>query len=136
MNAAAKLLALGLILTAGGLSGCSRSSTEHPAEPTATDQLQQVAGMLRDYAGANNRGPSKVADLAPYQNDYPFGYQAVQSGKIVVVWGGTMGGEGGGGRAVVIAYEKNTPSEGGHVLLENGTVKKMSVDEFNAAKPK
>jgi hypothetical protein len=136
MNAVTKPLGLSLVLAAAWLSGCSGKQADHGEGPTRTDELQDVAGMLRDYTATYNRGPSKAADLTQYQSTYPFGYRAVQSGELKVVWGATMGGEGGGGREVVIAYEKKVPSEGGAVLLENGTVKEMSADEFNAAKPK
>lgn len=33
----------------------------------------------------------------------------------------------------VVAYEKNTPTAGGYVLLTSGEVKKMTTSEFAAA---
>jgi hypothetical protein len=68
---------------------------------------------------------------------FPRGYQAVKSGEVVVLWGAKMPGEGevnaGTAPDAVIAYEKKTASEGGYVLLQNGTVKEMSADQFKAA---
>lgn len=114
------------------VAGCS-SRKSGDMNPTRTDELQQVANMLREHHASFNRGPANAADLARFQNDFPFGYNQVKSGEIVVVWGATMGGEGGGGSDGVIAYEKKAPGEGGMVLLANGTVKQMSAAEFNSA---
>jgi hypothetical protein len=33
----------------------------------------------------------------------------------------------------VVAYEKKVPTEGGHVLLQDGTVKQMTAAEFQSA---
>ena len=90
--------------------------------------------MLSLYSGEHRRGPAKADDLARYQVGFPLGYRAVQSREIVVFWGATMPGEGEGGKTeAVVGYEKKVPSEGGFVLLHNGTVKEMSPAEFQAA---
>jgi hypothetical protein len=127
-------LAVGLVLAAG-LIGCSSSDKPSGSSgpPTSTDALQQVADMIRDYASANGRPPAKAADLAGMKNLYNIGYQAVESGDVVVIWGAGVAGEGGGGSESVVAYEKKVPDSGGAVLLENGTVKQMTAAEFTAA---
>src|SRR5262249_3233357 len=98
-------------------------------------ELREVAGLLAAYSGETGRGPSRPADLARYELGFPLGYQAVQSGAIVVVWGARMLGEGEIANASdgVIAYEKKAPDEGGMVLLENGNIKQMSADQFKSA---
>ena len=73
------------------------------------------------------------SDLAQLESLYPHGYQAVKSGEVVVLWGASMAGEEGGGSEKVVAYEKKVPTDGGHVLLENGQVKSMTSVEFAAA---
>jgi hypothetical protein len=65
---------------------------------------------------------------------YNIGYSAVEKGEIVVVWGTTVAGEGGGGGTGVVAYEKSAPDSGGAVLLQDGTVKQMTAEEFKSAK--
>src|SRR5262245_57295670 len=94
--------------------------------------LNEVADLLRATTGPDGRGPAKVADLSRMEQLYPRGYQAVKSGDVVVVWGAKMPGEGNPGTDAVIAYEKKTPTEGGYVLLQNGTVKEISADAFNS----
>jgi hypothetical protein len=60
----------------------------------------------------------------------------VKSGDVVVLWGTTLQGEGDVGKdEIVVAYEKDVPTSGGFVLLSAGTVKKMTADEFKAARP-
>jgi hypothetical protein len=123
-----------LVLSAG-LAGCSsKKSSDESGAPTAADALHQVANMIRDYTSQSGRPPAKLADLASMKNLYNIGYSALEKGEVVVVWGTAVAGEGGGGGTGVVAYEKAAPDSGGAVLLEDGSVKKMSADEFRAAK--
>jgi hypothetical protein len=65
---------------------------------------------------------------------FPRAYEAVKSGEVVILWGASLKGEGDVGRdEVVVAYVKSVPTDGGHVLLSAGTVKKMTAAEFAAA---
>lgn len=121
-----------------GLAGCSSSSQPTAGSgPTKADELREVGGLISAYTGEHKRGPTKLADLSRYELGYPLGYQAVKTGDVVVVWGAKMtieeGGGGGGGTTDVVAYEKKVPTEGGSVLLQNGTVKEMTAVEFAAA---
>lgn len=119
-------------LLGAALVGCSsKKAGDQP--PTRSDELQQIANMLRDFTGVSNRGPANVGELARFQNDYPIGYPQVKSGEIDIVWGARMGGEGGGGSEGIIAFEKKAPTEGGWVLQANGEVKQLSADAFKAA---
>jgi hypothetical protein len=128
-----RLAALGLL---AAIAGCS--STDPGAAsgqgPDREAVLHEVGGLLRTVAGEGGRPPRKAADLARSEAGFPLGYQAVQAGEVVVVWGARMAGEGDSGASRdVIAYEKNVPAEGGWVLLQNGTVKQMTAAEFAAA---
>jgi hypothetical protein len=126
---AATAIGVMLALTAG----CSSTnSPQNPTGPTVGDDLVEVAGLLKDYAGEFNRGPTKLADLTKNQPLYPRGYQAIQAGQIVVIWGVKVRLDG-SGPSNVVAYEKNAEAQGGSVLLENGELKKMSTAEFQAA---
>jgi hypothetical protein len=122
------------LLLALTLAGCSSgTSNDEVRAPTNADALRDVANMIRDYTAANNRPPARAADLARFRNVYHVGLQAIESGDVVVLWGASVAGEGGGGGEAIIAYEKAAPDSGGSVLLENGTVKQMTAAEFNAA---
>ncbi len=124
-----------LPLVAFATLGCSSTPpTGGDAVASRTDELHDVAGLLRMSSGPGGKGPTKVQDLAKFENGHPAGYAAVKSGDIVVVWGVMMGGEGDAGTEEVVAYEKQAPTDGGMVLLMNGKVKQMSAAEFNAAR--
>ena len=123
------------LVLAAGVAGCSSSKNSNDSgAPTASDALQQVASMIRDYSSGSGRPPTKLADMAALKDLYNIGYAAVEKGEVVVVWGTNVAGEGGGGGTGVVAYEKSAPDSGGAVLLQDGTVKNMSADEFRAAK--
>lgn len=129
-----RTLSLGTFFALIFFTGCSSSNNPSgTAGPTRADNLQEVGGMISLYSGEYRRGPAKVADLAKYEHGYPLGFAALKSGDIVVVWGATMAGEGGGGSGEIVAYEKKAATEGGAVLLQNGQVKQMSAAEFAAA---
>ena len=120
--------------------GCSsKSNTSSGGGPTKSDVLREVGGLIGSYCGENRKAPAKVADLARYEPGFPLGFQAVKSGDVVVVWGASItvdeGGGSSGGSAEVVAHEKKVPTEGGLVLLQNGSVKEMTPAEF-AATPK
>ncbi len=124
------LRALLALASAWLLVGCS-SGPQESSDLPQVEMMVDVAGLLREYTADNNKGPTKVADLAKYETLYSRGYQQVKGGSIVVVWGVPMPMTGGG--TGVIAYEKKAEAEGGAVLFENGSSKMMTAAEFAAA---
>lgn len=127
---------LALFVAVLAVAGCS-SKPDQPvaAVPGPDAVLHEVGGLIQLYSGETGRGPKRAADLAKFESGYPLGYRAVQSGEVVVVWGAKMAGEGDAatGPKDVIAYEKKAPAEGGWALLQNGTTRAMTADEFKAA---
>jgi hypothetical protein len=114
------------------LAGCSGRSGSVGSERES--ELREVANLLILHSGQHNKGPAKAADLQKYEAGGPLGFQAVKSGDIVIVWGATMPGEGDRtGTTAIVAYEKKTPTEGGLVLLHNGTIQEMTAEGFAAA---
>ncbi len=128
--------ALGLFAIVVGAGGCGdgKKGDAGAATPSHADLLSEVVGLIRNHTSAKGKGPQKIADLAPYETEYPRGFAAVKSGDIVVLWGATVAGEGdGGGGKTVVAHLKDAPSAGGEVALESGAVVRMSAAEFAAA---
>ena len=112
------------------LAGCGPRPT---ADAPTTPVLPEVSDLLRAAAGAAGRPPASLADLDGYKAMFPQGYEAVQSGDVVVLWGAPMKGEGEAGKdETVVAYEKAVPTDGGYVILSSGTIKKMTPTQFNA----
>jgi len=90
--------------------------------------LEDVYNLIRIRIDADKSAPKKAEDLRPYENAYPRGYAVVKSGEVVVNWG-----VGPADSSAVLAYQKEVPSSGGWVLLQNGKVQQMTADEFKAA---
>lgn len=117
------LLALFL---AAPLLGCGKATTVAPS--SKKDKLEEVADMLKNVKDQNMKPPASAADLGTVDPFMPQAGADLRSGEIVYTWGaGLTGGSG------VIAWEKKVPSEGGWVLLQDGTVKSMTADEFKSA---
>lgn len=129
---AALALAVSACSSDDGAGGPNGPGT--PEKPGPVIELNQVGALILSYGGENRRGPRGPADLEKYEPGGPIGLQSIKSGEIVVVWGATMAGEGEANAPKgIVAYEKNAPTEGGHVLLQNGQVQKMTAEQFKAA---
>ena len=130
MRIARQICAISTLAILVVAAGCSGSGAETISTPQSED-LADVAGLLRDYTSEFKKGPSKLADTARFQPLYSRGYGAIKDGRVVVVWEVPMPTEGGG--TEIVAYEKKAETEGGIVLLQNGELKKMTAQEFQAA---
>lgn len=108
-------------------TGCAGKS-----EPPFEDmQLKNIYEIYLQNIRTEQKPPAELSDLTkqPYIGVHPVTVRDLQEGKYIVVFGVTnMTAD------VVLAYEKDAPVQGGAVLMANGTVKKMSADEFKAAK--
>ena len=71
--------------------------------------------------------------MTKYEKAFPLGCGKVKSGEIVLILRRAAPGRGRSDK--ILAYEKQAPESGGHVLMQDGkTIKKMTADEFKAAK--
>jgi hypothetical protein len=132
MKSSILTLVLAFVFCSAGCSSKNSKTDEQASKESLV--LRDVDSILRNFSGASGKAPTKALDLAAFESNYQEGYRAVKSGEIVVVWGVKMAGEGEAANAPanVIAYEKKAPTEGGYVLLQNGTIKKMSKEEFDS----
>lgn len=97
--------------------------------PTEEATLQDLSVLLKSLAEQKKKPPTKLAELDAYEAIYMAAYKGVESKSVVYLWGN---GVVAGGKAV-IAYDAKVEASGGYVLLEDGTVKKMTAAEFAAA---
>ena len=76
--------------------------------------------------------PRKPEDFSDYVDSMPTACERIKQGDYVVAWG--VGRSTAPGAAdQILVYEKKAPTDGGAVLLRDGTVKQMTAAEFNAA---
>jgi hypothetical protein len=91
--------------------------------------MEDVKQMLAFAAENKIKTPTRAADLEAVEPAGPLAGPAIREGTVVYAWGAPLAP---GGKAVV-AYEKKAETEGGWVLLQDGTVREMTADEFRAA---
>lgn len=110
-------------------SGCSGSGT-NDQEVAESQMLKDLTFALREYAERNNgAAPKSAKDLMPLEPSFPGALRALNGGHCVYIWGSKLQD----GSSLIIAYEKEVETNGGAVLLADGTVKRMSAGEFAAA---
>jgi hypothetical protein len=118
-----------LAVTAVTVAGCRGGSA--PLEPFEDSQLKEIHELYRHHIKSQKKPPAQLSDLAKqeYEGIYPATVENLRKGKYVVVWG--INSEDSG---TLLAYEKDVPTKGGAVLMADGSVRKMSPDDFKAAK--
>jgi hypothetical protein len=104
------------------------------ADVTAND-LKQIGLAYHNMNDATNKAPAKAKDLAPYFENSKKLLNFLESGQIVFLYNvrlqQILGGA--GTSNTVLAYVKEAPTKGGLVLMADGSVKKMTADEFKKA---
>lgn len=118
-----------LILGTMFLSGCGDNAVQSvTADEASKRMLEDYGNFLKQLKADGTKTPASKNEFLPLEPMAPVSGPGILSGTLIVVWGQTIGT----GKDV-IAYEKAVESSGGHVLLQDGTVKKMTADEFKAA---
>lgn len=113
-----------------GLTGCGGGGVKQaPLDEVRRTDLTELGDLLKTLAAEGKRPPAKPADLAELEPFMPTAAASLRSGEIVYLWGS---GHAAGGTAVV-AHEKKAPTDGGLVLLQDGSIKTLTADEFKAA---
>ena len=118
---------VGLMLSSAGCGGGGGS-----ADPKTQKELADLGAIYHSHnEGMRGKAPTKVEDLAPYAADHKAGYEALKAGKYEFVWNVPLQAMMKTGTdKVVLAYEKDVPTKGGAVVMADGSVKKMTADEF------
>lgn len=111
--------------------GCARTP-QPPPPPSAEEGLKEMINVYRYIEYSKLPLPKKPEDFRDHWDSMQSSFDRVASGEYVVVWGVGRSTAPGTGEQILV-YEKKAPTEGGAVLLRNGTVKQMTAAEFNAA---
>lgn len=108
----------------GGGGGAAESS---PRER----ELKEIFDVYKTYFDQHKKGPASLADIKGFVTVFPEAIQALRGGQCVVYWGADL--KAGDVASAVLGYEKKVATEGGLVLMKNGTTKTMTAAEFQAA---
>jgi hypothetical protein len=116
--------------------GCGKSKEEKLVHSKEMEQdLKRLGIAYHALNEATKKGPAKADDLAPYlENDQRL-LDLLKSRQIVfdydvplhkiIAKSGTS--------ETILAYPRDSPALGGWFLMADGSVKKMTTDEFNKA---
>jgi len=120
-----------VVLLAFSLVGCGEPAKQNATSgPTASETASDVAEMLKEHFEATKKSPSSAADLTDAPASHPVGHAAVSSQEYVVFWKTPLSAAGSG---TVLAYQKDVPTSGGSVIMQDGSVKTMTAEEFKVA---
>ena len=92
-------------------------------------QVGQIFHRLSEGAKATAQG---LNDLQSLQRMYPAAVESIKSKDVLIYWGVGLS-DGPEAASTVLAYHKDVPENGGEVLMQDGTAKKMTAEEFKAA---
>ena len=123
-----------VVLVGFGLAGCgSKEQASSTAKgPSNKQMVVDVGEWLKAYAKDYKKAPSKPADLGQYEPTYPDAFQGLTNKIVVSQWGQGLSTGGNAGNTV-LAYEKDVETKGGWVLMQDGSVKEMTPEQFKAA---
>lgn len=111
-----------------GLAGCGGTSSVEGPDTRAV--LEEVKELFVQYRAARKRAPAGLADLQVFAALAPSGLAALESGQLIAVWGAGLAQ---GASQTVLVYENSAPQNGGNVLMQDGTIRRMTAQEFQAA---
>jgi hypothetical protein len=120
-----------LLLATIGVAGCA-ADPQPPPPPPADAALKEIVPVYKYLEYSKAPPPKRLEDLNQYIDSLPSAYYRLQSGDFELVYGVGMAVTPPAAHQV-LAYEKKALTEGGAVLLRDGTVKNMTAEEFNAA---
>jgi hypothetical protein len=110
--------------------GCGPST----AGPESMEQIKivQVGQIFRIYQREQKPPPRGIKDVGSLAEALPAAISSLKSGEVLVYWGAGLS-DGPDAASTVLAYQKDVPENGGEVLMQDGTARKMTAEEFKAA---
>jgi hypothetical protein len=122
---------LSLSMTLGLLgAGCGNPPVDSE-KAQENRELNDIFACYMHYARNHEQPPRQLSQLNAYKQGHPGGIAALTAGKYKVAWGVKDRDA-----ETVLAYEKDAPTQGGAVLMADGTVKQMSAEQFQAVSKK
>jgi hypothetical protein len=95
-----------------------------------TNDLKQIGLAYHLFINDNPRGPTKAEDLGPYLCNNKRLIDLLKNEDIYFFYKVGIAQMTAGTSRTILAFEKDAPKKGGLVLMGDGSVKKLSADEF------
>lgn len=118
-----------VLLIAAVVIGCSGTTTPGPNANQGKLAMEEFSAMLKQLPLDKRQPPTKMAEFEAVEPMVPSAGLLLKQKAIVYQWGQTLKE----GSNAILVYEAKAETDGGWVLLQDGTVKKMTADEFKAA---
>ncbi len=126
-------LAIPALIAAGlaGASGCG-AGTPLTLDASQPDPALRDLKTFLEWAKASGQATERNAAGPMLQNAYMFADYSLNAGQIQYLWG-TKLAEGPEAAGTVIAFQTAAATDGGWVLFQDGSLKRISAAEFAAA---
>jgi hypothetical protein len=111
------------------LLGCGGSGSSGPNADQGKLAMEEFAAMLKQLPHDKRQPPAKLSEFEAVEPMAPTAAQLLKQNALVYQWGSGLKA----GSLAIVLHEKKTETDGGWVLLQDGTIKKMTADEFKAA---
>jgi len=125
-------LRLGFLLICLVLAGGCVGAPKPPPPPSAEEALKEMVNVYKYIEYSKLPLPRKPEDFADYWDSMPTAFERVKQGEFVVAWSIGRATTPGSAEQILV-YEKKAPTDGGAVLLRDGTIKQVTAGEFAAA---
>jgi hypothetical protein len=111
--------------------GCASEVTEEQiVESRRKFELDEIWGAYKLHSSEKQRPPSGINDLMPYEAGFSLGLRGIKTQAYIVRWKTPIADQ--GGAPALLAHEKATESDGGLILLNDGTISLIKADEFQS----
>lgn len=121
-------LALGFCFLVGSPSEAQKADDAK----ALTNDLKEILLAYHSYADKNKgSAPAKAADLAPFLEKRA--RARLEDKSVVFIYGVTLRDMVKGTSNTILAYEKDAPEKGGLAGYGDGSVRKLTADEFKKA---
>ena len=107
---------------------------QNPAADQKTkNDLKQLVLAYHNYNDSFAKAPEKPDDLSPFVEKDERLLNTMKSGALVFLFGVKITEMTHGTSNTVLIYEKDAPTKGGYVGYGDGSVKKLTAEEFKKA---
>jgi hypothetical protein len=118
---------------AWAILGLWASSASAQANARTANDLKQIGLAYHLCIDGTGRPPAKAEDLAPFMCNDKRLVDLLKNEDIVFFYRVGIAQMTNGTSKTILAYDKEVPDKGGLVLMGDGSVQKLSVDEFKKA---
>jgi hypothetical protein len=133
------VVVVGLLFAAASAAGCGSSPEKAAMDTSAEAQgLKNLGKMYGIVSRSLKRAPRTIDELRKAESEVPGGFNSIGETNVAIFLGAELteppGKPGDDASETVLAYDRMVPLQGGYVLMRDGSVHRMSAEEFKTAK--